>query len=121
MTYLDYPPETDGWAKYFRDGTIEYGTDVLVDSGKASWTRGKQENMAALAIRSGDMILYLMADEGTKSKFWQSDDYEVVLGSRKPVRVVRRIEQKVGDKTWKVIEIDIRTQTVREFTSKHKI
>jgi hypothetical protein len=119
--HLSSPPEKDGWVKYFRDESIEYGYDQDVDGGRASWTRGKQDDMCGVSVRSGDITIYLMAENGEKAKFWQSDDYEVILGNRKPTRVVRRIEQKVGDKTWRIIEIDLKTRETREYTSKHKI
>lgn len=119
--HLSLPPEKDGWVKYFRDGSTECGYDQEIDTGKASWTRGRQDDMCGVAIRSGDITVYMMAEDGEKCKFWQSDDYEVILGNRKPARVARRIEQKVGDKTWRIIEIDLKTHDTREYTSKHKI
>jgi len=118
---MEYPPQKNGWVKYLKDHSMEYGYDCDVDRGMASWTRGGQKELAGVAIKTNDLVFYLVAPEGETGKFWQSDDYEVVLGSRKPVRIIRRIEQKVGDKSWKIIEINTQTMESREFISKHKI
>lgn len=114
-------PQQDGWVKYFCDGTVEYGYDQDVDLGRSSWTRGKQDKMCAVALKAGSAMVFLTAGEGESARFWQSDDYEVVLGHRNPVRITRRIEQKLGDKTWKIVEIDLRTSEIKEYISKHKI
>lgn len=119
--YLNFPPEKNGWVKYFHDGTMEFGYDRDVDLGRASWTRGKLANMSGVAMKSGDVISYLLVAGEEESFFWQSDDYEVELGSRNPSRVVRRIEQQLDDKTWRIIEIDLKTSLTREFISPSKI
>lgn len=119
--HIDIQPQKDGWVKYFSDGSVEYGYDQDVDLGCASWTQGKQNNMRSVALRAGNITVHLFAELDKVCKFWQSDDYEVVLGSRNPTRITRRIEQKLEDHTWQIIEIDLRTSEIREYTSQYKI
>lgn len=111
-------PGSSCWIKYFLDNSIEIGSDA---DPLASWTRGRQDKMTGVSLHHQEINLYLITEDGLPGRFWQSDDYEVVIGHEAPVRTTRRIEQKVGSKTWKIVEIDLRNNEIREYTSRHKI
>jgi hypothetical protein len=110
-----------GWVKHFADGTAEVGSDEAISAGKASWTRGRQNGIVAVSLSDGPVVVYLTTDGDDPGKFWQSDDYEVTFGKTSPVLIKRRIQLKVGDKSWKTIEIDTQTHEITEYISKHKI
>lgn len=81
------------WIKRFVDGTTEIGTDDLVRSRRASWSRGRLDAMAAVSLSSGDLEVWL---GGTlPSAFWQSDDLEVNLLEVNPKRIVRRVQRRL--------------------------
>lgn len=111
-------PIPNGWVKYFSDGTIEIGRD---DDDLASWTKGRQDKMIGVSMHHGDTSIYLMTEDSQPGRFWQSDDYEVLFGEANPVRITRRIERKLGPSLWKITEIDLITNHIKEYTSKHKI
>lgn len=44
------------WKKELVDGTIELGTDTMVSSGQASWTKGKQDIIQASIYFAGRVV-----------------------------------------------------------------
>lgn len=83
----------NGWIKYFADGTQESGSDADVHNKKASWSKGRLDNITAVAVVHGK----LAAGIGGKGEFWQSDDYEADLLINRPSKlVVRRVQKRIS-------------------------
>lgn len=87
----------NGWIKYFRDGSVEYGRDVDVDKGVASWSNGRLTGLESVTSTLGDKHLCISG----AGEYWQSDDFEVEIldETTEPEMVVRRIQKliKPGD------------------------
>jgi hypothetical protein len=81
----------NGWIKKFGDGTKEVGTDELVRAKRASWSRGRLSGMIGVELHHGASHVFL---DGT-GKFWQSDDYEVLLLEPTPTLKTRRLQKKI--------------------------
>lgn len=85
----------DGWTKHFLDGYSECGDNEAVMNKKASWSRGRLDNMWATCLKQGDQHIHISG----LGDYWQSDDYEVCIAEKWPTMVTRRIQKKltVGD------------------------
>lgn len=84
----------NGWVKKFADGSLEVGSDNDVRLKKASWTRGRLENMTGVELSYNGYLIIL---EGT-GDFWQSDDMEAIFMGGVGSKVVkRRIQKKINE------------------------
>jgi hypothetical protein len=91
----------NGWTKIFTDGTTEYGSDLDVLTKKASWSRGKLDNVTAVSVQQDK---YRIAISG-QGEYWQSDDLEVVLGEIVPTYVVRRIQKRIRPSDYEIVPL----------------
>jgi hypothetical protein len=83
----------NGWTKYFTDGTKEEGSDEDVRDRKASWSKGRLQDICCLETWHQDVGLSI---KGTGS-FWQSDDWEVIFLQSTPSIILRRIEKQIHE------------------------
>jgi len=81
----------DGWVKYFEDGSYENGWDKDVFAGRASWSKGRLDNMRCAAAHHGSYHICI-AGAGI---YWQSDEYEIEIFGQTPRVVARRIQRKL--------------------------
>lgn len=86
--------ESNGWVKFFADGTVETGFDEDVAKRKASWRHGRLANMVGAMLRNNRFLLAL--DTLSPAEFWQSDDYEFDMISGNHELVRRRISCNLG-------------------------
>lgn len=91
-----------GWIKHFADNTREVGTDNDVQRGRASWSKGRLEDMIDAEVFYGEKIISIISP----GKFWQSDDYEVPLHGTEPKLVVRRLQRQLKEGETFAISID---------------
>lgn len=83
-----------GWTKFFIDGGIEPGTDLLIEQGKASWRSGRLHDIVAVNIRENfyDYTLITTGD----SEWWQGNEYHARYSTSNvsdPGKLVRRFTQ----------------------------
>lgn len=86
--------KSKGWIKYFADGEIEIGSDILIDQGKASWRNGRLNDITSVEIIENEKTYSLTSIYA--SKWWQGDDYYASYsGPNKavPGKLVRRFVQ----------------------------
>lgn len=84
----------NGWVKYFADGKKEFGYDQLVREKKASWSKGRLDNMTAVELHHNGTTI---AIEGT-GQFWQSDTLETSLFSLNTQFVKRTLSKKIHER-----------------------
>jgi len=82
-----------GWIKHFTDGTKEVGTDDNIRQKKASWTKGRLQNMLGAEVHAGNVQLVIMG----AGEYWQSNDYDVDVFQKVPTMVIRRLQHKIID------------------------
>lgn len=80
-----------GWVKHFADGTKEIGSDRAVRLKRASWSRGRLNDMVGAEIIHGSKRLAIL----TPGEFWQSDDYDVNIFEPTPSLAIRRLQYKI--------------------------
>ena len=85
----------DGWLKTFTDNSFEEGWDFLIDSRRASWSRGKLTNLRAVSLCNNNTVCSIWAGQ-FENNFWQSDDWEVALFTSAGYRTTRRIQKQIG-------------------------
>jgi len=79
------------WMKYFEDGTVEKGTDRGVDSGTASWAKGRLEGLNAAILHYSGVIVKMAG-----ASIWQKDQFVVGLQSHMtPARIARSLGLQV--------------------------
>jgi hypothetical protein len=82
------------WTKTFSDSTQETGTDPLIDSGFASWTNGRLEDLIEVSLSFFPRIITTKIP----SEYHQFDRFlaEIDVGNRiLPVRVARVLQAKI--------------------------
>lgn len=84
----------NGWVKYFANGKKELGYDQLVKERKASWSKGRLDNMIAVELHHNGTTI---AIEGT-GQFWQSDTMETDLFSLNTQFVKRTLSKKIHER-----------------------
>ena len=80
----------NGWVKHFIDGTIEHGSDLLVEQGKASWSRGRLEGIDRVEIWHQGRFIAIQGP----GEYWQSDTFEVGVLESDSQLVSRTIYRK---------------------------
>lgn len=84
---------TNGWIKFFVDGTTESGSDEKVQLKQASWSRGKLDSIIKTELSHDNFTICLRG----QGNYWQSDDWETdILGNSKILtrRLAKQIEIK---------------------------
>lgn len=84
--------KNSGWIKHFLDGKVEYGYDHLVNTKKASWSKGRLDGICAVELIVQDKSICSIVGTG---QYHQSDDYEVGMISDRYQLVTRRIQKKI--------------------------
>ena len=83
------------WLKIFTDGQPEYGTDEDIAKGKASWSRGRLDNIREVRIANQYMLCSLAVP---KTSWHQFDRYltAVMVGQEvKPTRIYQVIQAEI--------------------------
>jgi hypothetical protein len=82
------------WIKFFTDKTNEYGTDELIKNKKASWSKGKFENIKHCRISVFDSLIDI---EIPNTEWHQFDKFIAVLGegTYKSVRTHMVLQAKI--------------------------
>jgi hypothetical protein len=83
-----------GWLKIFKDNTKEYGGDEDIAKGKASWSRGKLDNIAEVRISNNRQTASLSVQETS----WHQFDRLMVgvsVGTQHPTVTHRVIQAEV--------------------------
>jgi hypothetical protein len=58
-----------GWIKHFSDNTIENGSDLLISSGKASWSRGRLTDISFVELYNNSSRSILSVSNTTWHQF----------------------------------------------------
>ena len=85
------------WTKVFNDNSYELGSDPDIKAGKASWTRGRLDNIKIVIISDGATHVHLDVPGGTD---WYQFDRFVVpvsVGTQTPLRTHRAIQAKIQE------------------------
>jgi hypothetical protein len=85
------------WVKIFSDNSCEYGKDSDIAIGKASWSKGKLENICAVEFRERDERRCLLVVPNTS--WHQFDRFSVIVseGTHQPTRTHRVIQAKIKE------------------------
>jgi len=85
------------WIKYFSDHAQEYGRDKEIDSGDASWSKGRLSEINKVLLEEDGSTGALLFNGD--SKWNQFDRFEVIMGigKRKSVRVYRAIQVEITE------------------------
>ena len=90
----------NGWVKHFIDGTIEHGSDLLVEQRLASWSRGRLDGIDHVEVWYGGRFVSLQG----QGEFWQSDTFEARVLANSSTLIKRTISKKLNDKDhWVVL------------------
>jgi len=86
------------WILHKKDGQT---TTSDWDSNEVSFRRGWSEDITSIQLQREDKKLYtLSARKGSKSLFWQTDDFILEQGAEQSKMVARRIFKNLGENTW---------------------
>ena len=89
----------NGWTKYFLDETSLEGLDKDIASGKCSWSKSLLNNIIKCSLRySGHEII--LSGIGN---YWQSDDFEINIGTNESIILKRRLEKQITDSDHAIV------------------
>lgn len=81
------------WIKKFRDESIEVGSDIDIEAGKASWSKGRLDDISNVYLYDG---LSGASLSFPKTNWHQFDRYTVNLGEKtRPSRIFRAIQSLI--------------------------
>ena len=83
---------SNGWIKLFTDGSLEDGSDELIDSNKASWSKGRLDNIKSVYINGNK---YTVGLKILNTKWHQFDRYLTLVGSNESVKQLRVIQAQI--------------------------
>lgn len=81
----------NGWIKYFIDGTKEIGSDRRVNSKKASWSRGRLEDVIQADLKYGRNTISIRG----LGKYHQADTYVLYAQSGRQELVMRHLQRQI--------------------------
>jgi len=84
------------WIKFFEDDSKEYGSDLDIQSSKASWSRGRQDKIKEVFLSDGICSLVLTVPN---TNWYQFDRYITSLG----------IGVNTSFRTYRVIQAEIKS------------
>jgi hypothetical protein len=83
------------WIKIFKDGSSEHGTDLEVDTGKASWTKGRLDSIVEVQISNKAIVACLTLSE---TEWYQFDRFIIDFDTQEKTRVFKVIQGKITRK-----------------------
>ena len=92
--------ESGTWLKFFNDGTLERGSDVDIDKGLASWSKGRQDNIKSVHLEHNFNTCCLSLPN---TQWYQYDRYMAMLG---------QAGNNVSKRTGRVIQAQIKQEHV---------
>lgn len=92
------------WTKHYKDGSSYVGEDNACRFGLASWTKSKATDIDHVQIEHNGYLISLAGD----GEFWQSDDFEALVGDKNSKTVRRRISKMITptDKFYSYVVLD---------------
>jgi hypothetical protein len=86
------------WILHKKDGQT---TTSDWDSNEVSFRRSWSEDITSIQLQREDKKLYtLSARKGSKSLFWQTDDFILDPGKEQSRMIARKIFKSLGEDTW---------------------
>lgn len=108
----------NGWIKYFAFGEPEYGQDKDILRKKASWSKGRLENMIGAEVYHNNFRVIKISGPG---QYHQSDDFEISMLKSIPVHKVRRLQKKIKEQDVFIVGDITENKTISLFTAPEDI
>jgi hypothetical protein len=96
---VPYPVGGQGWVKFRSEAPSE-----ISEQYSRSWSKTDLDKITGAVIWFAETSVRLDVPDGEHGDFWQSDDFECLVGSTKPTMVRRRLQVRV-DNGWFAAEI----------------
>ena len=86
------------WVKLFRDGSKENGSDKEIEEKRASWSKGRQDDIKTVGIDDGKKTASIQL-WGFDSEWFQFDNYACLVsdGEAESIRTHRIVQFKITE------------------------